>query len=139
MGQVVRLEGWELRLDGVIENARRHPYELGMHDCFRVACAAVEALTGVDRWPEWSGKYSTKREALALIAKHGSNFEEAFDWFFDTKHVSVNLARRGDVVAFEFVGEKHLGVCTGMNCALTAESGVTFIPARRGLCAWRIG
>ena len=41
-----RREGWERRLQDVVRAAQDKPYKLGENDCFRFACAAVEALTG---------------------------------------------------------------------------------------------
>lgn len=135
----MRLEGWEGRLDGLIEGARARPYELGTHDCFRLACAVIEALTGADRWPEFAG-YRTRREALLLIARHGSSFELAFDWFFGAPRVDVKLARRGDLCALQSAdGQKHLGVCLGARTALLADEGLTFAPTLSCLCAWRVG
>lgn len=135
-----RLEGWEARLLAVVEAARARPYVLGEHDCFRFACAAVEALTGVDRWPQWQGRYATKREALALLARHGASFEAAFDWFFGTARVDPRLARRGDVLAIEDeAGEKHLAVCLGVEAAGLTDSGLVFVPTLSCLCAWRVG
>lgn len=138
MGET-RLEGWEERLAAVIERARATPYRLGEHDCFRVACATVQALTGVDRWPEFAG-YRTKREALARIAERGSNFEAAGDWFFGGGRCDVKLARRGDIVAFSSLnGEKHLGVCLGEETACLTEGGLSRVPTAACICAWRIG
>lgn len=137
---VSRLEGWEGRLLAVIEAARHQRYELGQHDCFRVACAAIEALTGVDRWPEWAGRYSTRREALHLIAQYGHSFEHAFSWFFGTEPAGPKLARRGDICALATPdGEKHLGVCMGVDTAFLAEPGLLFVPTSSCLCCWRVG
>lgn len=135
----MRIEGWEARLAAIVEAARVRPYVLGEHDCFRVACEVVEALTGVDRWLEFVG-YRTKREALVLLARHGATFEAAFDWFFGAAHVDVRLARRGDIVALaDETGEKHLGVCLGLNAAYLAPTGLVQVPTRQGLCAWEVG
>lgn len=134
-----RLEGWESRLAAVIEDARAQPYVLGAHDCFRVACRAVEALTGVDRWPAFAG-YNTKREALAKLAQFGSSFEAAGDWFFGAPGVDVRLARRGDICCVETAdGEKHLGVCLGRDTAVLAAEGLTFVATLLCRCAWRVG
>jgi hypothetical protein len=135
----MRLEGWEGRLVQVIEAARHRPYVLGEHDCFRVACQAVEALTGEDKWPEFAGRYSTEREALHLLAQHGHSFEESFDWFFSVKHSDVRLARRGDIVALANGGQKHLGVCEGALVAALGPDGLVRVPLLECLCCWRIG
>jgi hypothetical protein len=134
-----RLEGWESRLAAVIEDARIREYRLGEHDCFRLACRAIEALTGEDRWPEFAG-YATKREALAKLAQYGKTFEDAGDWFFGSPRVPVAQARRGDVCAAQTPdGEKHLGVCIGARVALLADGGLTFWRLSKCLCAWRVG
>lgn len=134
-----RMEGWESRLAGVIEAARDQPYVLGEHDCLRVALRTVEALTGVDRWAEFAG-YRTKREAMATIARFGSNFEAAISWFFGAASIDVRLARRGDICLVETVdGEKHLGVCLGRDTALLAPEGLTYVATLLCKCAWRVG
>jgi hypothetical protein len=100
----------------------------------------VEALTGEDRWPEFVGRYSTRREAMILLAKHGGSFEEAFTWFFRKEPVRPAFARRGDVLAcMTQDGEKHLGVCIGSRTAVLAEHGLRFDRTLDCICAWRIG
>jgi hypothetical protein len=139
-GPLRRIEGWESRLIAAVEAARWTRYELGVHDCFRVACHVVEALTGVDRWPEFAGRYHDKRGAVALLAEHGKTFEAAFDWFFDTPHVPVQEAARGDIVALRTAdGEKHLGVCLGCDVAFLAPEGLLFLQRSSAHCAWRVG
>lgn len=135
----MRVDGWERRLDAVIEAARGEPYELGRHDCFRMACHVIEALTGADRWPEFAG-YRTKREALAKIAVHGATFEAAGDWFFGGARMDWKRARRGDIMAIATTdGEKHLGVCMGERAAFLAPDGLIWVAASSALCAWRVG
>ncbi len=135
-----RREGWESRLPLVIEAARNETYELGRHDCFRLACRAIEALTGVDRWAEYAGRYQTRRQELKLLAEHGSTFEAAFDRVFGIIHVGVKQARRGDIVSLVTSdGKKHLGVCIGARAAFLAETGLLFVPLPHCFCAWLIG
>jgi hypothetical protein len=104
-----------------------------------MALRAVEALTGVDKWPPFEGRYRTRREAVALIAEHGSNFIAAFDAFFETPNVNVRLAQRGDIVALaDAYGEKHLGVCIGAETAFLAPGGLVRVPTMTCLCCWRV-
>ena len=136
---MTRLAGWEEALGALIEQARAQPYVLGEHDCFRLACSVIEALTGVNRWPEFAG-YRTRREALAKLAAHGSNFEAAGDWFFGAARVDVKLAQRGDLLAVQTAdGEKHLGVCLGAETALLGPQGLVFMPTLAALCCWKVG
>lgn len=135
----MRLDGWESRLHAVIEEARARPYELGTWDCFRMALRTVEALTGLDHWPQFEGRYRTRRQAVALIAKYGSSFEAAFDAFFHETSVGVRLASRGDIVALQTSdGEKHLGICLGVESVFLAPEGLIRIPTLTCLCAWKI-
>lgn len=143
----MRLEGWESRLATVIELARVTPYHLGEHDCFRLACAAVEALTGIDRWPEWRGRYATRTEAVRLLQsyvdEHGCQmdlpmFTVAFSHFFGIEPSAVRLARRGDIV--EYIDrEPHLGIIIGREAAVLGEDGLRFVPLASCNHAWRIG
>lgn len=136
----MRLEGWETRLDAVIEGARTRGYQLGRHDCFRLACSVVCALTGVDRWPEFAASYATRREALRVIAAWGSSFEAAFDRFFGSPSVPILAARRGDVACYaEAAGELHLGVVLGAHVAVLTPEGLGFVDLAQCRCAWRVG
>lgn len=134
-----RREGWEGRLYQILDAARSVPYELGRHDCFRVTCRVIEALTGVDRWPEFDGRYTTAREARRLIARHGRSFEAAFDWFFGQQNVPPAYAQRGDIVALaDAAAEKHLGVCLGLEAAFLAPGGLVRVSTLSCLCAWKL-
>lgn len=134
----MRIDGWEARLAGVIEWARDRPYVLGEHDCFRVACAAVQALTGRDLWAEHGGTYRTRREALARLAELGGTFEEAFTRLFGCDPKPAAQARRGDIVQFHDGVESHLGVCVGDSAAVLREGGMGFVQLKHCLRAWGI-
>lgn len=121
----------------VIEAARARPYQLGEHDCFRVACQVIEALTGIDRWPEFFG-YRTRREAMAKLAHYGSTFEKAGDWFFGVPHTDWKRAQRGDIACVED-GDKHLGVVLGHEIAFLSDSGLVFLPLTCATCVWHVG
>lgn len=136
----MRAQGWEVRLDAVLESARSRSYEIGAHDCFSVACCAVEALTGApSRWPEWEGKYHSEREAIDLILERGGFVRAASDWF-GSEPIGVRNARRGDICAYRDARHmRHLGVCVGEHAAVLGPSGLVFVPLAECLCAWRIG
>ena len=136
-----RLEGWEERLAVVIEAARTTPYSLGEHDCWSVACATIAALTGGDHWPEFAGKYKTKKQALALIATYGNSWQEAFAAFLGVQPISPLMARRGDLVTYEDDNGKHMGICLGTHVAVLGEKGLASVPITSPalLEAWRIG
>lgn len=144
---IERKQGWELRLARVIEDARAQPYVLGEHDCFRLACAAVAALTGIDHWPRWAGRYTTRRRALACISAYVADLNpattaEAFDWAFSRLFggmlMPIAQARRGDICKYMDL-EPHLGVCVGAEVAVLGEHGLAFVPLAICLGVWRVG
>lgn len=140
-----RLPGWERRLNDAITAARALPYELGTHDCFRFACAVIQALTGADRWPEFAGRYTTRREAMVAMAAYGSNYTAAGTAFFGVEPVSWKMARRGDILEFREPegwsqpGEVHLVVCNGDHALGLRPEGLTRVPLNLCAHAWRVG
>lgn len=136
-----RRTDWPERLTAVIEAARQQPYMLGTHDCLRVACAAVEALTEVDYWPKFKG-YKTKRQALARIAKIAPSLAEAVTATLAVSPAPTFSALRGDLLLFrDDQGEDHLGVCIGRYVVLTAPEGSLLLGLDHPglLCSWRVG
>lgn len=136
---MTRLEGWDDRLAEVIAGAVGRAYVLGEHDCLRVACATVQALTGEDFWPRFAG-YKTKREALVAIARVAPSLPEAVSKVLGIEPVTPRLARRGDVCHYQD-GEDHLGVCIGEHVAILGPDGLLLVPITddRVPCCWRIG
>ena len=158
---MTRKEGWELRLADSIEAARAKPYVLGEHDCLRVALGAVEAITGVEMWSRFAGKYSSRREALRLFLDRSrwsefyggeipkekeceaqgatlTIFETVFSILFGTLPIDARLARKGDVVKY-VDREEHLGVCVGAQVAVLKDDGLSFVPRSKCSLCWRIG
>lgn len=150
---VVRVQGWERGLEAAIEAARLKPYVIGQHDCFRLACAVVAALTGVDLWPGWAGRYGTGRGALRHVALFAQGdgqptterspaafFTRAACRLFGAQPVPMAQARRGDIAEFrDDKGECHLGVVLGSTVAVLDSAGLVFIPRRWAVHAWRVG
>lgn len=137
----MRREGWEARLAAAIDAALNEPYVLGENDCLRLACAAVDALTGTDYWPRFAG-YRTHRQALVTIARIAPSLGEAVTATLGVQPASPRAALRGDLLLFrDDVGEDHLGVCIGRDVVLLAADGAitTGIDDARLLCSWRIG
>lgn len=138
--RVERLPGWEDRLFATITAARAKPYKLGEHDCFRLACATVEALTGVNPWEPWAGAYASKREALRRIAEFAGDFTAAASKFFGSAPERMELARRGDICEYvDDAGEQHLGIVIGVMVALLGPEGLEFVQLDLCRHCWRIG
>lgn len=138
---MTRREGWESRLAAAIEAARGQPYVLGENDCLRLACAAVEAVTGTDYWPRFAG-YRTKRQALVTIARIAPSLGEAVTATLGVQPSRPASALRGDIALFRDPGgEDHLGVVTGSRVMLAMPDGVGSVAIDHPglLCSWRVG
>lgn len=138
---LTRLPGWEVRLAGVVEAARRRPYVLGEADCLCLACESVTALTGHDFWPRFAG-YRSKRQALVTIARIAPSLGEAVSAVLGVSPAPTLGAQRGDLALFrDMDGEDHLGVVTGRYVMVTLPEGIGSLPIDHPglLCAWRIG
>lgn len=137
---MLRIEGWEERLAAVVAGARRTPFAWGTHDCLSFSCQAIEALTGVDRFGEFRGRYASEGQALRLLSELGGHWEDAARWFFGAEPVNTRFARRGDICARGDDGAIHaLAVCVGARAAGLGPEGVVFAPLSSFSLAWRIG
>ena len=124
--QLTRTQDWPERLAEQVAAAQAKPYVIGVHDCLRFSCLCIEAMTGADFWPAFAG-YTTRREAVAVLAKHGATLEAAAAKVVDVQPAPVLSARRGDVVTFRDKYGEHLGVCTGTHVAVLGHTGLLFV------------
>lgn len=123
-----RLDGWESALNETIASFKNRPYVLGESDCLSFACACYAAITGIDHWPDWKGKYDTRRGALLLLAGMKRNLEDAVSGLGGLERVPLTMARRGDVMIYKDARGPHIGVCVGAHAALYADDGIEFLP-----------
>lgn len=143
LGECKRLDGWEGRAGAVLEAARTKPYVLGENDCLRLACAVIKALTGVDHWPQFAGRYSSKLQALRLIAQYGGDFRSGAAKLFGGQAEPMERARAGDIAEFrerDASRTPHLGVVwNNQAVAVLGEKGMVFVKHRSCWHCWRIG
>lgn len=124
-----RLAGWEQRLADVVTEFQGRPYALGESDCLRFACAAHQAVYGVDHWPHWRGRYSSRREALKLLADRRSTLADMVGGLGGlVPRRTAGVAMRGDIAVLRD-GDIHLGVVVDHRIAVYAEQGVDMVPA----------
>ena len=138
---MIRMPGWEDRLNAVVQFAHTRQFKLGEWDCLRFACAACEAVTGVDYWPRFAG-YETEIEYLRKIKKLAKSYDDAITLVTGITPCLPTMARRGDVVTYRGEdGKVCLGVSVGPSVLMLTETGVTEIeitsPAL--INAWRLG
>lgn len=94
---MTRLPDWEERLSAYLESAFNQPYADGQNDCLLHCGRAVEAVTGVDHYSRFVGRYATKRGALAVMKRLGGDTpEQVLDTLFPER--PLGFAQRGDLV-----------------------------------------
>lgn len=138
---MARLPDWEQRLaDFVAGNADR-PFEWGAWDCILMACAAVEAMTGVDPAAEYRGRYSDAKGAARALRELGQGtLARTVDAEFEA--CPVGKAGRGDLVLVD----GSIGICMGGFGLFVGEvedgdgiaPGLIRIPRNDFEAAWKV-
>lgn len=132
-----RLADWQTQLTRAIEDARGTPFELGTQDCALFAGRCLEALTGLDFWRPFAGRYKTAVEWRALL--EGRDLPAVVDELTGEPRIAPGAAWRGDLVFCPTMGRQALGVCVGAQYATTGARGLAFRPMGRALFAWAVG
>lgn len=111
-----RLPDWEERLHAFMLANRDREFQWGQWDCILFACAAAEAMTGVDKAAAYRGRYSTRRGAARILRRLGQGTLLAtVDHEFSAKPVSHAL--RGDLVWHAGC----VGICLGGTAAFVTD------------------
>lgn len=127
-----RLPDWENRLSGTVAEWRARPFRWD-RDCGRWLAACVIAQTGEDPLASLRAQYSTKREALKLLAE--TPMADRLDGMFPRVHPA--LARRGDIALTQ---ESCLGCVLGGEALFYfAEGGMTMVPRAEWTGVWGVG
>lgn len=140
-----RLPDWEARLAVFVAGAWNRSFAWGEHDCILMACAAVDAMTGVDPAADYRGRYSdAEGAALALRELGHGTLIKTIDAAFPAR--PLGKAQRGDVVMFRgsvgiamgafglFVGEEALADAV----ATPKREGLVSIPRTMFERAWAV-
>jgi hypothetical protein len=137
-----RLPDWRVRLDDMINDVRRKPFEWGAMDCGPAFTGrAVEAITSVNYLAAFIGGYSTVAEAVALM--EGEGFTDLADLVASLlpEHEHASQAKVGDIAAVPTDGPFgwSLGIVGGERIFAMHKVGlvtVDFLTAKR---AFRVG
>lgn len=133
MGTLVRIEGWESKLNQVISETGA--FEWGTNDCCMFVVRVAQALTGKDHGKPYRG-YKTAKGAASRLLKHGGVEGIATKEFGEPKRPL--LAKRGDIVSFKNNGEIVLGICVGDKIAAVSEAGLIVLSMREAINAWSV-
>ena len=141
MGPVMkRKEGWELKLDGALQQASAAPYILGETDCFAGTSDIVMQMTDTDIMEKWRGKYQTFLQAARVIKRE--DYDGVPDWLDQVTQgrIKPKQAQRGDIVARHINRVMpSLGICAGDQALIfTHDEGAIYVPMRKIEAAWRV-
>jgi hypothetical protein len=141
MRKYKRLPKWESLFADWVESAQRTPFKWGENDCALHAAKCVLAITGEDPGEDFRGTYKTKIGAGRALVKNGfKSLEEVGDDRFGPR-VSINQARRGDIVLGELDTGKTMLVYLGGEYLAPSEQGAQVVPRSvvNDEIVWRIG
>jgi len=113
-----RIDHWEIPYEQHIDEKYDAPFKWGEHDCATFAANCIQAITGVDVYEEYRGKYTDKDSAFELIKSvtgGGTTVEDTMSHAmltheFITELSSPLYACRGDVVSLVVGDDITLGV-----------------------------
>ncbi len=149
-----RREDWPERLNALVEERRRTAFAWGTHDCILFAADAVAAMTGRDPAAAWRGAYADAEGAARIIrlaarrARRASHMGEggcaARGGIEEVLRAALGapimpaFAQRGDVVLVETPAGPAAGICLGAACVFAAPRGLSYLPLRRAVLAFRV-
>lgn len=129
-----RISNWEQAFSDYIENKRNEPFQYGINDCCTFVFGAIEAITGMDKMPEFRGKYDSSIAAAKALREIGFGTLEAT---VDSKLpvVEIGKAQRGDVAMFD----GSLGIVAGSFAWFVSDDGLERVPREDWAKAWSVG
>ena len=131
---MVKTEGWELRLNELIESRLNTPFEWGQFDCCIFGLECIDAQCETDVTSPIKGSYSNKEEADVVLDALGGYEEAVKNLGLEEKDTS--FASRGDIC---FIGDHAaMGVVVGSNILATGKRGLVSLPLSKIKKLWGI-
>lgn len=138
----MRLDNWQNNLSELIERRKPEPYHIAKFNCLMWALEGANAVTGIDHYAPFRGKFKTVRGAASVLRKIGQA-KTSVEFLERTLGEKKPLAfmRRGDIVAadvtalglpsdLELFGPA-VGVCYGPNSYFIGELGLVSVETLR--------
>jgi hypothetical protein len=99
---LIRVDGWETRLDEFITSRLNKRFGWGENDCALFSCDAIKEITNIDIAYWFRGKYRNKFTAYELLKEFGSGglleTVQKLSKEFDMPEIDKSFAGRGDWV-----------------------------------------
>jgi len=129
----MRVTNWRDNLQRVFDAAHGQPFRWGFHDCFQFTARCVAAVSGYDGRILFP-RYTTKREALALLEQEGGARGILIKALGEPVHVS--RAGVGDVVLIDMGRGFQPAICMGRECFAPGRRKLQPYPTLRAVAAW---
>jgi len=132
---MARIDGWEVRLNDVIDAALHEPFVWGQQDCSLFAAKCADAVNGTSIEAKHRGRYKTLRGATGRMKRlggcEGVLRSEGF------VKVLTLFAQRGDIVIINQEGREAMGVINGGKIVAASHDGLVFLPMTEAVGVWR--
>jgi hypothetical protein len=132
----MRIEGWEKKLDSVIERKRNQPFNWADNNCLGLVAEVQQEITGNTDFPEALEDVSSKFNAQRIILKNAKNLTEWVD--NKLRRIPITMATRGDVVEVETPEGPAMGICVGAKAVFIGQDGLEYISLVALIRAWRV-
>ena len=132
----MREEGWENRLEELVNKKRNQPFDWAENNCMQLVTEAQQTVTGHTDFPEALQNVGTKYSAYKLVLKRAKNLTELMDKHFE--RIVITMARRGDIVEIETCEGPAMGICMGTHAVFVGIEGIEYIPLETLIRAWRM-
>lgn len=137
--EIVRKDDWYSSLSTYIDGAFRRPFAYGEFDCTLFAAGAVEAMTGVNLYADFLGRYRTLRGGLLQLKKLG--FDNQVDYVASLfTEVHPSMAQVGDIAIIDTDIGHGLGMVQGSRIYVTRPGalGLGLVDLLRASRAFRV-
>lgn len=118
-----------------LQQAQTKTFEWGIHDCATFAAGAVELMTG--KRIEFDDLRAVKSAEDVVVALRRQSLRDRVTMILGPA-ISVNLAKRGDIILESDSDREALGVCFGEFSFFLLPLGVTPKPTIGCIAAWRV-
>ena len=138
----MRFEFWEKRLNAVVDQYSRMPFEWGRRDCVLFAADAAWCLTQKDPAAPWRRTYHDEAGAAVILFSFGG-LEALVEKTMaaagtPVQRIEPAFGQRGDPCLFDGPRGPSLGVILGKEFAAKNTEGLARLPIAEARIAWAI-
>jgi len=138
---LTRPQDWPERLALFLREKDAQPFDWRANNCAFFACDWIACLLGIDPAASYRAKVDGPLSAIRAVEEAGGIESIANDacarWEWPVQPVA--LARRGDVMLYDFPTGAALGLCIGARSVFVGKEGFVFVRTMECRTSWRVG